>query len=95
MTVFAIIRQDRITNILDTNTPASYVELPAWATKFETRELPGTVAEVLDTLSADYAWEYVSSSTEKNGDSFRRYKLTPYPVGADGHPVRSLETMEG
>lgn len=88
MTIFALIRQDRITNILATDTPAAYVELPSWTRNHEVRELPGTVKEVLETLSAEYAWEYVSCHTEKNGDTFWRYRMTPHPIGADGYPVR-------
>lgn len=89
MTIIATIRQDRTTALIHTGVPAEYFELPSWAVGQETQQLPGTLEEVLRALEPEYAIEYLGSRSNKCGDVYDRYRLTPYPIGADGHPIRS------
>ena len=87
-TIIALIRADRIASLYVTDTPASYVELPRWAQVYEdTRELPDTPA-TWDALNDAYQVEHISRSTDEAGQPCDRYRLTPHPIGADGHPVR-------
>lgn len=88
MTIIATIRQDRTTALILMDVPAEYFELPSWAVGQETKELPGTLEEVMRTLEPEYAIEYLGSWSNKDGDVYDRYRLTPYPIGADGHPAR-------
>ena len=88
MTIIATIRQDRTTALIHTDVPAEYFELPSWAVGQETQELPGTLEEVLRSLEPEYTIEYLGSWSNKGGDTYDRYRLTPYPIGADGHPIR-------
>lgn len=87
MTVIATIRQDRITNLLVTPTPASYLVLPSWAAKQETIELPSNAEEVLDDLSAQYSIEYLGTYETPAGDNYNWYRLEAYQIGPDGQPV--------
>lgn len=89
MTIIATIRQDRTTALIHTDVPAEYFELPSWAVGQETQELPGTIEEVMQALEPEYAIEYLGSWWNKDDAEYGRYRLTPYPIGADGHPVRS------
>lgn len=89
MTIIATIRQDRTTALVHTDVPAEYFELPSWAAGQETQELPGTLEEVMRSLEPEYAIEYLGSWVNKDDAAYDRYRLTPYPIGADGHPVRS------
>lgn len=89
MTIIATIRQDRTTALIHTDVPAEYFELPSWAVGQETQGLPGTLEEVMRALEPEYAIEYLGSWSNKDGDTYDRYRLTPYPIGADGRPVRS------
>jgi hypothetical protein len=87
-TIIALIRTDRIAALYVTDTPASYVELPRWAKAYEdTRELPDT-PETWNALNDAYQVELVSRHTDEAGQLCIRYRLTPHPIGADGHPVR-------
>lgn len=88
MTIIATVRQDRIAGLLVTATPASYFDMPAWAAKLETRELPGTLESLLPELEEGYVLEYLGSYETPQGDNYDRYRLTPHPIGADGHPIR-------
>lgn len=88
MTIIATIRQDRTTALIHTDVPAEYFELPSWAVGQETQELPGTLEEVLRSLEPEYAIEYLGSWSNKDDAAYDRYRLTPYPIGADGRPVR-------
>ena len=89
MTIIATIRQDRATALIHTSVPAEYFELPSWAVGQETRQLPGTLEEVMRSLEPAYAIEYLGSWCNKDGAVYGRYRLTPYPIGANGHPIRS------
>lgn len=88
MTVIATIRQDRTTALIHTDVPAEYFGLPRWAMGQETRDLPGTIEEVVQALESEYTSKYLGSWVNKDGVVYDRYRLTPYPIGADGHPVR-------
>ena len=89
MTIIATIRQDRAIALIHTDVPAECFELPSWAVGQETRELPGNLEEVVQALEPEYAIEYLGSWSNKDSDVYDRYRLTPHPIGADGHPVRS------
>lgn len=89
MTIIATIRQDRTTALIHTDVPAEYFELPSWAVGQETQGLPGTLEEVMRALEPEYAIEYLGSWRNKDDAAYDRYRLTPYPIGADGHPARS------
>ena len=89
MTIIATIRRDRATALIHTGVPAEYFELPSWAVGQETLQLPGTLEEVMRALEPEYAIEYLGSRRGKDDAVYGRYKLTPYPIGDDGHPVRS------
>lgn len=88
-TIIALIRAERIAALYVTDTPASYLELPRWAKAYEdTRELPDT-PDTWNTLHEGYQIEHVSRSVDSDGQPCDRYRLTPHPIGADGHPIRS------
>ena len=89
MTIIATIRQDRTTALISTSVPAEYFDLPTWAAALETQALPGTLEEVIKTLEPEYSVEYLGSYENKDAAVYDRYRLIPYPIGADGHPVRS------
>lgn len=89
MTIIATIRQHRSTALIHTGVPAEYFELPSWAVGQETQELPGNLEEVVRALEPEYAIEYLGSWSNKDGDVYDRYRLTPHPIGADGRPIRS------
>lgn len=85
MTTIAVIRQDRITDILVCGTPLEYAELPAFARNRETRELPDRFDTLAD-LESEYRIKECTQCITPYGHVWTRYKLEAWPIGADGRP---------
>lgn len=90
MTTIALIRQDRITDVLVCSTPSEYAELPSFACNRERRELPDDV-RVLADLEGEYRVGEATQVVTPYGYVWLRYKLDAWPIGADGHPIRTLD----